>query len=117
MQDLGGRQDDHAENDLEESQGGSGHGAPAWNSALDWSTNSISQLPKSSVRYQATDGIRQYSRTPHPHRAVLYYRPVTDPAMRHPCRLIGQDIEGLAGVLAQCPALAHLSLSGQCDWS
>ncbi len=28
------------------------------------------------------------------------------------CGMKGQDAEGLAGVLAQCPALAHLDLSG-----
>jgi hypothetical protein len=28
-----------------------------------------------------------------------------------PCTIQGQDAEGLAGVLAQCPSLAHLNLS------
>jgi hypothetical protein len=28
------------------------------------------------------------------------------------CEMKGQDAERLAGVLAQCPALAHLDLSG-----
>jgi len=30
----------------------------------------------------------------------------------HQCAMKGQDAERLAGVLAQCPALSHLDLSG-----
>ena len=32
------------------------------------------------------------------------------------CEMKGQDAERLAGVLAQCPALAHLDLSGNSDF-
>jgi Ran GTPase-activating protein (RanGAP) involved in mRNA processing and transport len=32
------------------------------------------------------------------------------------CEMIGQDAERLAGVLAQCPALAHLDLSGNSEF-
>jgi hypothetical protein len=32
------------------------------------------------------------------------------------CEMIGQDAERLAGVLAQCPALTHLDLSGNCGF-
>ena len=32
------------------------------------------------------------------------------------CEMKGQDAERLAGVLAECPALAHLDLSGNSDF-
>jgi hypothetical protein len=32
------------------------------------------------------------------------------------CEMKGQDVEKLAGVLAQCPALAHLDISGNSDF-
>ncbi len=101
MQDLGGWQDDHAEEDLEESQRGSGQDALACRCALEQEV--VGRRPewhgrgKARVRFHETRGDDSLVQ-------------ITTLELSF-CEMKGQDAEKLAGVLAQCPALVHLDVS------
>jgi hypothetical protein len=95
VQDLGGWQDEHAEKDLEEIQRGSGQVAPAYRCPLEQEL--LARRPqrhgkgKAPVRFEAAHIDDRLAASPH-----------------SSCR--AQDAARLAGVLAQCPGLAHLNL-------
>ncbi len=100
---MGGWQDDHAETDLEESQRGSRQDAPASRCPLEQELlgrcpqlhGKVKQAP---VRFEATRG----------DDSMVRISTLELPR----CEMQGRDEERLAGVLAQCPSLAHLDLSG-----
>jgi hypothetical protein len=107
VQDLGGWQDDHAEKDLEQSQRGSRQEADACPFPLEQEL--LGRHPqwhgkgKVPVRAEAT-----------PIDDSLWCLISTLELPR--CGMEGQDAERLAEVLAQCPALAHLDLSGNSNF-
>jgi hypothetical protein len=115
VQDLAGWQDDHAEKDLEESPRGSGQDAPASRCPLEqdllrrFGTTSFwdeSQHGTTAEKLQFV--LRQLTRlTANSNIRTLELQR---------CEMKVQDVERLAGVLAQCPAPAHLDLSGNSDF-
>ncbi len=99
MQDLGGGQDDHASNDLEDSQRGSGQDAPSSLCPLE---QELLELPRCAMKEQDAERLA----------GVL----AQCSALAHlnlGCNGIGAaGAASLGGVLGQCAALAHLNLSG-----
>jgi hypothetical protein len=103
VQDLGGYQDDHAENDLEESQRGFGPDDPACRCPLEQAL--LGRRPQWHEEGKAAGVcLRQLA-------AMTARCLITTLELRN-IEMKGQD----TGVLAQCPALAHLDLSDLCGF-
>ena len=104
MQDLGGRQNHHAENDLEESQRFSRQGAPACCCPLEHDLNGTSTKKLELALWQFAVLTALYRITT---LELFYYDDDTDDEDDHPCRIREKDAERFTGVLVlvQCPAL------------